>query len=206
MRLFIYQGTVFHRTYNRVGDALWDPPLEPALDLASADHGVPAGEIMVYATTDPAEAEALLNAPLAALVPTLADGQVVSVAVDPAWTPPAPPPDPLAELKQIVDQNILASEHDRRWLAQKEAAKRLGIPWIKGHPAASQAEAEEALTTLLAAEFPGEPLVASPAGVILSYAKAAQARGYIPDPSFTALRDLVAAAPEAQLTKLLAKL
>jgi hypothetical protein len=206
MRLFIHQGSVFHRTYNRVGDALWDPPLEQALARASAEHGIPAGEIMVYATADPAEAEALLNAPLAALLPTLAGGQVTGVAVNPVWAPPAPPPDPLAELKQIVDQNILASEHDRRWLAQKEAAKRLGIPWIKAHPAASQAEAEAALTAALAAEFPGEPLVASPAGVILSYAKAAQARGHIPEAGFAALRDLVAATPDSQLAKLLAKL
>jgi hypothetical protein len=129
-----------------------------------------------------------------------------AVAADPAWTPPAPPPDHIAELRRTVDRNILASEHDRRWLAQKEAAKRLGVAWIKAHPACAQAEAEAALTGLLAVEFPGEPLVASPAGVMASYALAAHSRGHIPSPTFESLRDLVAAASQDQLAQLLDKL
>jgi hypothetical protein len=112
----------------------------------------------------------------------------------------------VGQLSAVVSATLPVSEHDRRWLAQKEAAKRLGIAWIKAHPACTQAEAEEALAAALAAGLPGEPLVISPAGVIASYALAAHGRGYIPEANFTALRDLVAAASQEQLVQLLAKL
>ncbi len=163
---------------------------------ASKNSGVPAEEILLW-SGPPIEGK---------VVAIIADGTVVSAQPDLAWTPPPPPPDPLEELRRVVDQNILASEHDRRWLAQKEAAKRLGIPWLKANPAATLAETENALAGALMAEFPGEPLVVSPAGVILSYAKAARERGYIAEEGFTALRDLVAATPDNQLAKLLVKL
>jgi hypothetical protein len=216
VRLFIHQGAVFHRTYNRVGDALWDPPLDQALPQASAEHGIPAGEIMVYTTADPAEAEALLNAPLAALVPTVAGGQVTGVAVDPAWSPPAPPPDPLqalqadvARVEQVVAKTLPVSPHDRRFLTQKEIGKTI-IPWIKANPDCTPEQAETQIVALILAELPGEPVVpklyweheGQPQGLAMSYLYEAIKRGYCPPETpltWASLVGLVVATPEEMI-------
>ncbi|MFZ5586151.1 MAG: hypothetical protein ACOZHQ_09500 [Thermodesulfobacteriota bacterium] len=143
----------------------------------------------------------------------LVDGAVI---VNPAWTPPAPALDPVqvrlealeaavARQEQAVAANLLASPHDRRWLAQKERAKLFGIGWIKANPEASMEELEAAVIADLASQFSGEPLVVS-GGVILSYAVEAAARGYIPDGSYESLRALVVAADADQIQAMLAAL
>ncbi|MFH1058922.1 MAG: hypothetical protein V1797_09640, partial [Pseudomonadota bacterium] len=131
------------------------------------------------------------------VIPVWEGGQVVGIEPDPDWTPPEPAPDPVqvrlealeqavARQEQAVAANLLASPHDRRWLAQKERAKLFGIAWLKAHPEASMEELAVAVETDLAEQFPGQPIVVS-AGIILSYAAEANARGYIPDSSFTSL-------------------
>lgn len=136
-------------------------------------------------------------------------GQVVGVEPDPGYTPSEPAPDPvqarLEALEAAVATNILASPHDRRWLAQKERAKLFGISWIKANPEAGQADLEAAVMADLAQQFPGEPLVVS-GGVVLGYAVEAAARGYIPDGSYESLRALVVAASADQLQAMLAAL
>ena len=166
---------------------------------------VPPGGRLAYNTADPA----LIAAPLGSLVAVIEEGRVVGVIPDPAYTPPEPQPDPtqvrLEALEAAVANNILASPHDRRWLAQKERAKIFGIPWLKDHPEATGADLEAAVLADLAATFPGEPVVAS-VGVIQSYAVEAAARGYIPEATFEALRALVVASTPAQLQAMLAAL
>jgi hypothetical protein len=138
---------------------------------------------------------------------TIQGDQVVGVALDPTWTPPAPAPDPLDELRSLVRGNILASDHDKRWLAQKEAAKAIAIPWIKANPTATQAEFQNAVFAALVDELPtGEPIVVNPGGIIASYALAAKERGLIAEATFIALRDFVVATTEKKLAKLLAQL
>lgn len=146
-------------------------------------------------------------------------GELIGVAPDPAWTPPAPGPEPIAQLREKVDglavavarqeqavaANLLASPHDRRWLAQKERAKLFGVAWIKANPLCDQAGLEAALNADLALAFPDQPLVVA-AGVILSYAAEAHARGYIPEPGFASLRELIVASSDAELKAMLAAL
>jgi len=141
------------------------------------------------------------------LLATIVDGQVVGVTVDPDYVPPTPAPDPvqtrLAALEATLEQIPLNTPHNRRWLAQKERVKAAGIAYIQSHPACAQAELEQALAADLAAGLPGQPLVVNPAGVIQSYAEAAQTQGFIVEASFTALRDLVAASSAGQLQAML---
>ncbi|MFZ5585467.1 MAG: hypothetical protein ACOZHQ_06015 [Thermodesulfobacteriota bacterium] len=173
-------------------------PAPPPLEVFRQKYG--AG----VAVVDIADETPFLGVPRQFI--RLVDG---TVGVDPAWTPPAPAPDPvqtrLAALEQTVAANILASPHDRRWLKQKERAKLFGISWLKAHPEASQAEFEAAVMADLAQAFLDEPLVVG-GGVILSYAAEAHARGYIPDPGFAALRDLIVVSGDDQLQAMLAAL
>ncbi len=164
-----------------------------------ANHGDSA---VLFATdSDPAP-----EVPTKYIRATIQGGQVVNIALDPSWSPPVTI-DPLEEMRALVRGNVLASVHDKRWLAQKEAAKLIAIPWIKANPTATQAEFQAAVFAALAAELPaGEPIVVNPDGIIASYALAAKERGLIAEASFTALRDLVVATPEKQIQKLLAQL
>jgi|GEM_PF-2410479 len=151
------------------------------------------------------------------LVATIAGGAVVGVAIDPEYTPPEPAPDPVqarlealeAAVKlqeQAVAANLLATAHDRKWLAQKETAKLVGIPYIQAHPECSQEEVEAAVVAALTAAYPGQAIVVSGPGIIQSYADEALARGYLGEASFAALRDLVAASTPAQVQAMLAVL
>ncbi len=136
-------------------------------------------------------------------------GLLTGARLNPDFVPPSPAASlesQVAELKQLVQANLLTSAHDKRWLEQKEAAKHLGIAWLKANPSASQTDFEAALATALAAEFPAAPMVINPAGAIASYALVALDWGLIADASFESLRDFVAATPETQLQKLLAQL
>lgn len=200
-------GRVVDRTaLNSVGGWVNYLSEDQALAQAAARTGLAPEALAAWPAPDREIAERLLRAPLEALAATLAEGRVTDVTVDPAWTPPPIEPTELALLREAVNRNLLASPHDRRWLEQKEEAKSEGIPWIKAHPAAGQAEAETAINGAIEAAFPGQPRVVSGAGIIASYAAEAQARGVIPAATYEALRDFIAATPESQLHKLLAKL
>lgn len=148
---------------------------------------------------------------------TIEAGAVVEVAIDPGYTPPEPTPDPVqarlealeAAVKlqeQAVAANLLATAHDRKWLAQKETAKLVGIPYIQAHPECNQEEVEAAVVAALTAAYPGQAIVVSGPGIIQSYADEALARGYLGEASFPALRDLVAASTPAQVQTMLAVL
>lgn len=188
-----------------VTDAAWQlGNLALAKALAEAKLGLTLAEHLADADLGPA----------ASLLAVIEAGQVVSVGVDPAWVAPPPPPDPIEELKAslnevktVVAGNLAASEHDRRWLAQKEEVKNQGIPWIKANPTATQAEFQQAVFAAMASELPaGEPIVVNPDGIIASYALAAKERGLIAEASFISLRDLVVTTSDKELAKLLAKL
>lgn len=169
----------------------------------TAPYPVVSADPLIWVTADPEIGE-LDQTSLAAV---FENGQVVGVAIDPDYTPPTPVPDPvqarLAALESALEQIPLNTPHNRRWLAQKERVKATGIAYIQAHPACDQADLEQALAGDLASGFPGEPIVVSPAGVILSYADAATAQGFISEASFSALRDLVAASSPAQLQAML---
>jgi hypothetical protein len=137
------------------------------------------------------------------------EGGLVGARLKSGFTPPDPAPsleDHLAEIKAMVGKNLLASDHDKLWLAQKEVAKAEGIPWLKANPAATQEQFEAAVQGFIATDAPGDPMVVHPQGVIASYAKVAQTRGLISSATFEALRDFVVATPDKQLQKLLAQL
>lgn len=170
----------------------------PPLSVFTARYG--EGVVLL-----PHESDPYPTVPVEHLV--LVDGQL---SVDPAWSPPeaAAPVDlaaRIADLEAVVAGNVLASVHDRRWLAQKERAKLFGIPWIQSHPEAGLADLEAAVLAELAEVFPGDPIVTG-AGIVMSYAAEAAKRGYIPEPSFEALRDLVVGASAAQIQAMLAVL
>ncbi|MFH1058754.1 MAG: hypothetical protein V1797_08760 [Pseudomonadota bacterium] len=179
--------------------------IPPSLDVFQRKYGEGVAVIEV------ADETPFLGVPRQYL--QLVDGAVI---VDPAYEPPEPQPDPVQVLLEALEQavarqeqavaaNLLASPHDRRWLAQKERAKLFGVGWIKANPACGQAGLETALAADLAQAFPDQPLVVA-AGVILSYAAEAHARGYIADPGFAALRDLIVASSEAELQAMLSVL
>ena len=153
------------------------------------------------------EAAELPDVPDWALIPTIEGGEVVGVAPDPSYTPPAPTPDPmqvrLEALEAVVERIPLNTPHNRRWLAQKERVKAAGIAHIQANPACSQAGLEQALAADLAGGFPDQPIVVSASGVIQSYAEAAAAQGFIATASFDALRDLVAGSSAAQIQAML---
>ncbi len=189
------------------GGQMTMPSAEAAMAAAVQATGLDPAELVSWPAPDRVTAEALLLADLASLVATIVDGQVVGVVIDPDYTPPAPTPDPvqarLEALEATLEQLPLNTPHNRRWLAQKDRVKATGIAYIQARPACEQAELEQALALDLAAGFPGEPLVVNPAGVILSYADAAAAQGFIGQASFAALRDLVAASSPAQIQAML---
>ena len=137
---------------------------------------------------------------------SLVDGEI---RVDPAWQPPAPPPDPLAELAQVVARNIAASPHDKRFLTQKAIGKQ-AISWIKGHPACTPQEAEDYVMGLVLAELPGQPVVpklywehqGAPQGLAMSYLYEAIQRGYLPPATpltWASLVGLIVGTPEKQI-------
>lgn len=119
-------------------------------------------------------------------------------------------PEPLAErlaaIEQAVAGNLLATAHDRKWLAQKETAKLVGIPYLREHPGCAQAEVEAVVAAALAAAHPGQAIVVSVPGIIQSYADEALARGHVGEATFIALRDLVANSTPAQVQAMLAVL
>lgn len=143
----------------------------------------------------------------------LVDGQVVA---DPAWQPPAPPPDPLAELAAKVDRLPAGTIHETRMRDQKEFMKAFAIPWVKANPQATPVDAALAILAALWAEFPADPIciqvyekdpvTGREDGLLMSYAESAHAAGLTPDPSWQALRELILQAPEQQLREALRKL
>ena len=148
---------------------------------------------------------------------SIVDGQVVSVVIDPDYTPPEPEPDPvqerLAALEATVKANVLASDHDKRWLRVKEFAKDVGVPWLKAHPTATEQELVDAVLAAAGADAAlGADETVSIAGehlarwLLATYAVEAKRRGYIPVASFEALRDLVVAASDKQIKQMLAAL
>ncbi|MFH1058929.1 MAG: hypothetical protein V1797_09675, partial [Pseudomonadota bacterium] len=173
-------------------------PYEACLAAAlMVNAGLTAEDLAALQVQDLAEAKRIDQMPEVARLGVMNQGELTGVELDPAYTPPAAEPDSMqvrlealeqavARQEQAVATNLLASPHDRRWLAQKERAKLFGISWLKAHPEASMAELAVAVETDLAEQFPGQPIVVS-AGIILSYAAEANARGYIPDSSFTSL-------------------
>lgn len=136
-----------------------------------------------------------------------AQGQLT---VDPSYSPPAPEPPvdlqaEMAELKAVVAANLLASPHDRRWLAQKEAAKGV-MAWMQANPACDQAQVEAQVAAAMQAATPGEPVVIAAAGLVQSYADEAARRGLVPAASFESLKALVLASSSEQLRQMLAVL
>lgn len=172
----------------------WPPNQAVQNDFASRTGG------LVYLD----QGSALGNNPVKA---TIVDGQVVEVAIDPDYVPPAPVPDPvqarLEALEATLERIPLNTPHNRRWLAQKERVKAAGIAYIQAHPACAQVDLEQALAADLTAGFPGEPIVVNAPGVIQSYADTALAQGFIAEASFPALRDLVAASSPDQIQAML---
>jgi hypothetical protein len=156
------------------------------------------------------------------IVATIEDGQVVEVAIDPDYTPPAPAPDPVqalredvAHLQQVVATTIPSSPHDRRYLTDKEIGKML-IPWLKANPSATVQQATDYVVPLILAELPGQPVIpplywewTDPAtqevrafGLGMSYLYEARVRGYCPPETpltWEALVSLVVATPEEQI-------
>ncbi len=212
----VTSGLVY--TQSESGPVLSLVPLESALRNALNDPEViaagitSADQLVAYQVTSYEAAMAIVEVwggrKTGSLLITATE-----VSPNPAWQPPAPPVDRLADLVAKVDAateqvngNILASPHDKRWLAQKNEAKSEGIAWVKAHPASTQTEAETAINAIIAAAFPAEPRVVSGGGLIVSYAVEAQARGIIAAATYEALRDFMVATPDKQLQKLLAKL
>ena len=216
--VIIATGAVVHRTpLITQGGQMTVPSPESAIAAAAQATGLDSAGLVSWPAPDRETAEALLLVDLPELVATIEGGEVVSVAIDPDYTPPAPAPDPVqarlealeAAVKlqeQAVAANLLATAHDRKWLAQKETAKLVGIPYIQEHPECSQAEVEAAVVAALTAAYPGQAIVVSGPGIIQSYADEALARGYLSEASFLALRDLVAASTPAQVQAMLAVL
>lgn len=156
------------------------------------------------------------------LVATIEGGEVVSVAFDPDYVPPAPAPDPVqalredvAHLQQVVATTIPSSPHDRRYLTDKELGKML-IPWLKANPSATVQQATNYVVPLILAELPGQPVIpplywewTDPAtqevrafGLGMSYLYEARVRGYCPPETpltWEALVSLVVATPEEQI-------
>ncbi len=164
---------------------------------------------LTYVTTD----ATLGEVDPASLVATIEDGQVVGVAIDPEYTPPAPPADQtqvrLAALQAAVDLIPLNTIHNRRWIAQKTRAKTVGIAYIKTNPGADQATVSAAVLADLEAEFPMSaelgPVVVCP-GILMSYAKSAAAAGFIAEATFENLRALIVASSNDDLVQMLAVL
>lgn len=163
---------------------------------------------LAYITTETAVYEAGQD-DLGRLRGVIEDGQVTRVEIDPTYQPPAPPPDRLAELNEVVRRNLAASPHDRRFLTQKAIGKQ-AIAWIKEHPACTPQEAEEYVMGLVLAELPGEPMVpklywehqGAPQGLAMSYLHEAVKRGYLPEGApltWASLTGLIAATPQEQI-------
>ena len=191
-----YQGQLGH------------PPLEAALAAAAKETGLAAASLLPYAITEAALADRLLAA-WGGLTATVQDGQVTALGVDPAWQPPAPPPDPIQELAQVVARNVAASPHDRRFLVQKAIGKQ-AVAWIREHPACAAQEAEDYVMGLILAELPGEPVVPKlywehqgiPQGLAMSYLHEAIRRGYCPADTplaWASLVGLIVATPGDQI-------
>lgn len=150
------------------------------------------------------------------LLATIVNGEVTGVAVDPAWQPPAPPPDPLAELVAKVDKLPAGTIHETRLRDQKEFLKLWAIPWVKANPQATPEDAAQAILAALRAEFPADPIcigvyakdpdTGREDGLLMSYAESAHLAGLTPDKSWQALRDLIVNTPEQQLREALRKL
>lgn len=172
-------------------------PIEPPLALFEAKYG--EGVVLLR------DGEASIpDAPWTHLI--LADAQVM---VDPGWQPPAPPPDPIQQLTEVVERNVAASPHDKRFLTQKAIGKQ-AISWIKAHPACTPQETEDYIMGLILAEMPGQPVVpklywefqGQPQGLAMSYLYEAIQRGYCPPATpmaWASLVGLIVGTPESQI-------
>ncbi|MFH1034301.1 MAG: hypothetical protein V1806_07315 [Pseudomonadota bacterium] len=183
-------------------------PAPPPVAAFMANHGQ---EIILW----PRETDPYPEVPLNRLTATIVEGLVTGLEVDPAWQPPAPAPpeasvlDGLAELAEVVANNVAASPHDKRFLTQKAIGKQ-AIAWIKEHPACTAQEAEDHVMGLILAELPSQPVVprlywehqGTAQGLAMSYLYEAIQRGYCPSDTplaWASLVGLIVATPEAQI-------
>ncbi|MBI4800623.1 MAG: hypothetical protein HY794_18185 [Desulfarculus sp.] len=196
-----------------IGRGYWrfPAPDEDILAKDRASKGIPA-DALQWQTTD----QEVGNLPRLMLVDGVA-------SLDPAWQPPAPPPDPLAALAeevrlgaQAVARNIAASPHDKRGLTDKDIGKLI-IPKIKANPGMTVDEALDEIVEMILAELPGEPIIpalwverprkSNPAETVYmglgpSYLHEAIKRGYCPPDTpmtWASLVGLIAATPEKQI-------
>lgn len=186
--------------FDQLGRRLYGPD-----ERCDAQGDFPAG----FATAKAAELGGLpcisAHNPGPHVIVTVEAGAIVpgSLRADPDYMPPDPPLDPVAELKAAVDQNLMASPHDRRFLAQKEAAKTV-MWWIRENPDCTAGQVLTQVEAAIAAETPGEPVVVSGQGLLETYAHEAHQRGLIPAATWEALKALILASTPAQLTRMLA--
>ncbi|KMY68483.1 hypothetical protein AAU61_02100 [Desulfocarbo indianensis] len=141
--------------------------------------------------------------PAAQLLASIEEGHVVDVQADPAYAPPDPPLDPVEELTAVVSKNVLASPHDKRFLAQKEAAKSV-MWWIRENPDCAAAQVLAQVEAAIEAETPGEPVVVCAQGLMDTYAYEAHQRGLISADTWEELKALILASTPAQLMHMLA--